>query len=130
MTFLSCNEIAWNLLSQAEKARKLNSDGELDEEEGSLLVETIIYEISKDKLTEKIRQEHYILTEDQNCVVRRKDQLTDSVKKRKGAAVRYIKHTAGVNYSTSRQFTAIITRNFHPTADVANDVSLKLVMLS
>lgn len=130
MIFLSCDDIAQKLLSQAQKAGKINLAGEHCDDDRSRLIESIISVIARDSPTEKVRQELDLLTDVHNCVRERNEQRKDFVNRFQGAVARYFNYTASISDSTSRQFAVILSRNSHLTADTANAVNLQLAMLS
>lgn len=130
MTYLSCDDIAQNLLSQAQKSGRINLSGDQEDKDRSKLIESIISIIAKDSPTEKVRQELELLTGVHTCVRKSDEQPADYVNRFKGAVARYVNHTAGIDESTSRKFAVMLIRNAQLTSDTANAVSVQLVMLS
>lgn len=130
MIFLAFDDIAQNLLSQAESTGRLCLAGEEDDPIRENIVNGIINVIARDSPAEKINRELGLLTDVHTCVRGAGEEAAVYANRFNGAVARYVNHTNSMDGNTSHQFAAMLIRNARLSLDTTNSVSLQIVMMA
>lgn len=130
MLYLACDDIAQNLLSQAERAGKISLMGSGDATDAKRVIEGIISVIAQDSATERVNRELQLVTDIHKCTRNHEESPSVFDNRFNGAVARYVNHTSRMDNNTSRMFAIMLVRNANLTADTATSVSLQLSVMA